>query len=118
MGWLATKLPNEKKLPAELKDSIQPLFLCLADRNPDVRTGANTCVPLFMAHTGYDAMFKATAKLKDVSRIFAYIKRSGLMHAIEEFHTKNLGSMKLYGKLYMGQYRKRWGGFTLWSNPL
>lgn len=66
LGWLEKKLPNEKKLPAELKDCVAPLFNCLEDRNANVRQAAQASVQYFMAHIGYDAMSKATAKL-DVS---------------------------------------------------
>ena len=66
LGWLEKKLPNEKKLPAELKDSIPPLYACLEDRNGGVRQAAQGAVQFFMAHVGYEAMSKATAKL-DVS---------------------------------------------------
>ena len=66
LGWLVKKLPNEKKLPAEFKDCIAPLFSCLEDRNGGVRDAAKASVQYFMAHLGYEAMSKATAKL-DVS---------------------------------------------------
>ncbi|XP_047135598.1 cytoskeleton-associated protein 5 isoform X1 [Hydra vulgaris] len=68
LSWLEKKLPNEKKLPAEFKDSIFPLYVCLEDRNPDVRKAAQAVVPLFMAHVGFDAMCKATAKLDAASK--------------------------------------------------
>ena len=66
LGWLTKKLPDEKKLPAEFKDCVAPLFSCLEDRNGGVRDAAKTAAPHFMAHLGYDTMSKATAKL-DVS---------------------------------------------------
>lgn len=66
--WLEKKLPNEKKLPGELKDCIAPLFSCLEDRNATVRQAAQASVQYFMAHVGFEAMSKATAKL-DVSNL-------------------------------------------------
>ena len=71
-GWLEKKLPNEKKLPAELKDCIPPLYTSLEDRSPDVRKAAQAVVPCIMAHVGYDAMSKATGKL-DVSISFLLV---------------------------------------------
>ena len=58
-------LPEEKKkLPVELNESILPLFASLEDRNADVRKYAQAVLPLMMAHTGYEAMAKATSKLE------------------------------------------------------
>lgn len=68
LGWLEKKLPNEKKLPAELKDCIPPLFCSLEDRNPDVRKAAQAVVPLMMAHVGFESMSKATSKLDPSSK--------------------------------------------------
>ena len=66
LGWLSKVLPNEKKLPGEFKVCIAPLFTCIEDRNGAVRDAAKVSVQHFMAHLGYEAMSKATAKL-DVS---------------------------------------------------
>ena len=65
---MVKKLPNEKKLPAEFKDCIAPLFSCLEDRNGGVRDAAKASVQYFMAHLGYEAMSKASAK-HDVSSL-------------------------------------------------
>jgi len=64
LGWLAEKLPSCKKLPPEFGDCVPYLFVCLEDRNADVRKKANEAVLPFMIHTGYDAMVRHAAKVK------------------------------------------------------
>jgi len=68
LSWLEKKLPNEKKLPSELKDCLPPLYVCLEDRSGDVRKAALAVIPFFMAHLGYDSMSKATGKLDPSSK--------------------------------------------------
>lgn len=65
LGWLSERLPNHKQLPKdELKLCIPYVFVCLEDRNGEVRKKAQEALVPFMIHTGYDAFFKATSKLK------------------------------------------------------
>uniref|UniRef100_A0A7M5X5E7 TOG domain-containing protein n=1 Tax=Clytia hemisphaerica TaxID=252671 RepID=A0A7M5X5E7_9CNID len=68
LTWLSKVLPNEKKLPGDFKDCIAPLFSCIEDRNGAVRDAAKASVQHFMAHLGYEAMSKATAKLDPTSK--------------------------------------------------
>jgi len=69
LSWMEQILPEEKKkLPVELNESIAPLFVCLEDRNADVRKNAQAIVPLIMAHTGYEAMAKVANKLEATSK--------------------------------------------------
>ena len=65
LGWLIERLPNHKQLPKdEMKLCIPHLLTCLEDRNGDVRKKAQEALVPFMIHVGYDAVFRATSKLK------------------------------------------------------
>ena len=47
-----------------MKLCIPHLLTCLEDRNGDVRKKAQEALVPFMIHVGYDAVFRATSKLK------------------------------------------------------
>ena len=65
LGWLTERLPNHKQLPKEeMKMCIPHVLTCLEDRNPEVRKKAQESLVPFMIHVGYDAVFRATSKLK------------------------------------------------------
>ncbi|XP_074659801.1 cytoskeleton-associated protein 5-like [Tubulanus polymorphus] len=68
LGWLSSKLPNYKKLNADLKLCIPFILICLEDRNPEVRKKSNEALVPFMIHTGYESFIKATSKLKPSSK--------------------------------------------------
>lgn len=64
LGWLAEKLPTMRTVPSDLMLCVPYLFICLEDRNGDVRKKAQDALPTFMMHLGYEKMLKATGKLK------------------------------------------------------
>lgn len=64
LGWLAEKLPTMRTVPSDLMLCVPYLFICLEDRNGDVRKKAQDALPIFMMHLGYEKMLKATGKLK------------------------------------------------------
>ncbi|XP_060892346.1 cytoskeleton-associated protein 5 isoform X2 [Labrus mixtus] len=68
LGWLAEKLPTLRSVPADLMLCVPQLYICLEDRNGDVRKKAQDALPTFMMHIGYDKMLKATGKLKTSSK--------------------------------------------------
>ncbi|ESO04897.1 hypothetical protein HELRODRAFT_78594 [Helobdella robusta] len=77
-GWLAEKLPTNKKLPAaDLKECIPILFACIEDRNADVRKKANEALMPFMMHCGYDGMLQKLSTVKPASK-------DTLMKALEQ----------------------------------
>lgn len=51
-------------VPSDLLLCVAPLYVCLEDRNGDVRKAAQDALPVFMMHLGFDKMNKAAAKLK------------------------------------------------------
>uniref|UniRef100_A0A8C7D9G2 Cytoskeleton associated protein 5 n=1 Tax=Oncorhynchus kisutch TaxID=8019 RepID=A0A8C7D9G2_ONCKI len=68
LGWLAEKLPTMRTVPSDLMLCVPYLFICLEDRNGDVRKKAQDALPTFMMHLGYEKMLKATGKLKPASK--------------------------------------------------
>ncbi|XP_055011340.1 cytoskeleton-associated protein 5 isoform X2 [Boleophthalmus pectinirostris] len=68
LGWLAEKLPSLRTVPGDLMLCVPQLYVCLEDRNGDVRKKAQDALPMFMMHLGYDKMNKATGKLKPASK--------------------------------------------------
>ncbi|XP_038156575.1 cytoskeleton-associated protein 5 isoform X2 [Cyprinodon tularosa] len=68
LAWLAEKLPTLRTVPGDLMLCIPQLFVCLEDRNADVRKKAQDALPTFMMHLGYEKMMKATGKLKPASK--------------------------------------------------
>ncbi|XP_070973120.1 cytoskeleton-associated protein 5-A-like isoform X5 [Oncorhynchus clarkii lewisi] len=68
LGWLAEKLPTMRTVPSDLMLCVPYLFICLEDRNGDVRKKAQEALPTFMMHLGYEKMLKATGKLKPASK--------------------------------------------------
>ena len=66
-GWLKEVLPKSKKLPPELKAIIAPIYVCIEDRNPDVRSQAQSVVEPLMAHVGINDMLRVLQKLKPSS---------------------------------------------------
>ncbi|XP_015239283.1 PREDICTED: cytoskeleton-associated protein 5 [Cyprinodon variegatus] len=68
LAWLAEKLPTLRTVPGDLMLCIPQLFVCLEDRNADVRKKAQDALPTFMMHLGYEKMLKATGKLKPASK--------------------------------------------------
>lgn len=64
LGWLAVHLPTMRSVPSDLMLCVPPLFVCLEDRNVDVRKRAQDVLPVFMMHLGFDKLNKATGKLK------------------------------------------------------
>ncbi|XP_064635641.1 cytoskeleton-associated protein 5-like isoform X2 [Lineus longissimus] len=78
LGWLAEKLPNAKKLPADLKDCVPLIFACLEDRNGDVRKKAQEALMPFMIHTGWEHMGRAAGKLKPASKdqVMGYLEKA------------------------------------------
>ena len=63
-GWLAEKLPDMKKLPPELKDSLPYLYAGLEDRNGGVRQKAADAILPFMIQLRFEPMLKAAQKIK------------------------------------------------------
>ena len=53
-----------RTVPSDLMLCVPYLFICLEDRNGDVRKKAQDALPTFMMHLGYEKMLKATGKLK------------------------------------------------------
>lgn len=47
---------------------VPQLYVCLEDRNGDVRKKAQDALPTFMMHLGYDKMEKAAGKLKVLNK--------------------------------------------------
>ena len=70
---MAEKLPNYRKLPAELNMCAPHLFSCLEDRNADVRKKANEAVVPFMVHAGYERLVKQAGKLKVSDNILCQV---------------------------------------------
>lgn len=68
LGWLAVHLPTMRSVPSDLMLCVPPLFVCLEDRNVDVRKRAQDVLPVFMMHLGFDKLNKATGKLKPASK--------------------------------------------------
>ncbi|XP_074487606.1 cytoskeleton-associated protein 5 isoform X2 [Sebastes fasciatus] len=68
LGWLAEKLPTLRTVPGDLMQLVPQLYVCLEDRNGDVRKKAQDALPTFMMHLGYDKMEKAAGKLKASSK--------------------------------------------------
>ncbi|KAH3877159.1 hypothetical protein DPMN_001016, partial [Dreissena polymorpha] len=69
LGWLIERLPAHKPLPRdEIRLCIPHVLTCLEDRNGDVRKKAQEALVPFMIHTGYEAVYKATSKLKPASK--------------------------------------------------
>ena len=64
LQWLAEKLPEAGKLPAEFPSIVPPLLSCLEDRSGEVRKHSQTVLPLVMARVGYEGMVRQTGKLK------------------------------------------------------
>lgn len=70
-GWLAEKLPNiptKTIQKEELISTLPYLYVCLTDRNADVRKNANETVLGIMIHIGYEAMMKVCEKQKPASK--------------------------------------------------
>ena len=63
-GWLAARLPDMKKLPPELKDSLPYLYAGLEDRNAGVRQKAAEAILPFMIQLRYEPMLRAAQKIK------------------------------------------------------
>ena len=68
LGWLADKLPDEKKIPkASIEACLPHLMACMEDRDGKVRDAAQKSLLGFMIHSSYPAMIKLakSPKTKD-----------------------------------------------------
>uniref|UniRef100_A0A8C4QGS5 Uncharacterized protein n=1 Tax=Eptatretus burgeri TaxID=7764 RepID=A0A8C4QGS5_EPTBU len=64
LGWLTEKLPSLRTVPSDLALCLPYLYTCLEDRNGEVRCKAQSSLPAFMMHLGYERMVKVAANLK------------------------------------------------------
>ena len=69
LTWLEKQMAVCKPLPtADLIPCMVPLFTSLEDRNGDVRKAAQGACLYFLAHAGYDKVFRQTSKLSPTSQ--------------------------------------------------
>uniref|UniRef100_A0A8C4QFW4 Cytoskeleton-associated protein 5 n=1 Tax=Eptatretus burgeri TaxID=7764 RepID=A0A8C4QFW4_EPTBU len=68
LGWLTEKLPSLRTVPSDLALCLPYLYTCLEDRNGEVRCKAQSSLPAFMMHLGYERMVKVAANLKPSSK--------------------------------------------------
>ncbi|XP_075242780.1 cytoskeleton-associated protein 5-like [Convolutriloba macropyga] len=69
LSWLEKQMNLCKPLPpADLVPCLTPVFTSLEDRNGDVRKAAQGACLMFLAHLGYDKVFRQTSKLSPTSQ--------------------------------------------------
>lgn len=84
-GWLAAKLhpkpeegqpsPRPMKMPAEFRECVPPLLLCLEDRNGDVRKKAQEALLPFMIVLGFEPIAKVSVRLQSENLQVFKVKR-------------------------------------------
>ena len=89
LTWLEKQLAVCRPLPAaDLIPCVLPLFTSLEDRNGDVRKAAQGACLYFLAHAGYDKIFRQTSKLSPTSQATIGKQLEGMRDNIPDIRSK------------------------------
>ena len=87
--WLEKQMAVCKPLPTrDLIPCVVPMFTSLEDRNGDVRKAAQGVCLYFLAHAGYDVVFRQTSKLSPISQGIIRKQLEGMQDSIPDIKTR------------------------------